>query len=67
MKQLFFLYFTFLSKVDVASVKFNISSPHGNTNLPKKRSLHEKFLISEYAQIFHALLHSESHALEFRK
>ena len=27
----------------------------------------EKFLISKYAQIFHALLHSQSHVLEFRK
>ena len=48
-----------------ASVAFNISSSHVNTNLPIKRFLHEQFLINKYLSNLNALLNLKSHVLGF--
>ena len=53
-KAIIFSYVTFLSLSEVSNV-FNISSSHGNINLPIRRFSHE-LLISKYS-ILHGLLH----------
>ena len=63
-RQLIFSRVTFLSSCE-ASVAFNLSSSHTNTNLSIRRFSHEQFLMSKYLSILHALLHSKSHCEDF--
>ena len=43
-----------------ASVVFNISQQHFNTDLPIRCFSQKQFLTSKYSSISHALLHSQS-------
>ena len=61
-KQLLFLHVIFLSK---ASVIFNISSSHSDTDWHTRRFTQEKSLVSKYSIILHALLHAKSRVLWF--
>ena len=64
MRQLIFSQVTFLSSSGFPFV-FGISASDFNTNLLIRCFSHEKFLISKYSSILHALLHSHSHVLGF--
>ena len=63
-RELIFSRVIFLSSSE-ASVAFNISSSHTNTNLSIRRFSHKHFLMSKYLSILHALLHSKSHCQDF--